>query len=448
MQLELLQKYDVPVPRYTSYPTVPLWDTEGTSAQKWMEHVQLSFLRNKEISLYIHLPYCEALCTYCGCNKYITKNHAVEYPYIQAVLKEWRMYTSRLPEKPVIKELHLGGGTPTFFAPQNLKLLIEGLLAEALLPDRYEFSFEAHPNSTTFEHLKTLRDLGFNRLSVGVQDFDVEIMKIINRFQTIEDVQRVTRQARDLGYESVNYDLIYGLPKQTQAHINKNLDLLTELMPDRIAFYSYAHIPEMKKAQTAYSEADLPMGIDKLNLYTLGKEGLEALGYKDIGMDHFALETDELYQSQLKKKLHRNFMGYTANHTELCIALGASSIGDSWTAYAQNEKATKDYLLRIKKEDLPPIVKTHFLTEEDLEIRRRILDLMCNFQTTWPGQSNYRPTELKEAFAKLAKDGLVKVSENQVEVSLLGKSFIRNICRVLDARMDRHQKKVVFSKAV
>ncbi len=448
MDVKLLEKYDVPVPRYTSYPTVPLWDTAHTSAERWMEHVQMSFAENKEISLYIHLPYCEALCTYCGCNKHITKNHLVEVPYVNAVLKEWRMYTSRLPEKPVIREIHLGGGTPTFFAPENLKKLVEGLLADSEVAEKYDFSFEAHPNSTTYEHLKILRELGFNRISIGVQDFDAEIMRIINRFQTVEEIRTVTRQARELGYTSVNFDLIYGLPKQTPGHIATNLQLLEEFKPDRIAFYSYAHIPDVKKAQRAYSEADLPMGRDKLNLYLQGKTGLEKLGYKDIGMDHFALPQDELYQSFINNTLHRNFMGYTPYHTDLCIALGASSISDSWTAYAQNEKTVKDYLLRVKTENLPPVIKTHFLTDEDQRLRKHILNLICNDETNWFKEKEHFNFELQSAFAKLEKDGLIKLFPHQVKVTKRGKNFIRNICRTLDARMDRHKQQVTFSKAV
>lgn len=448
MNMDLLRKYDVPVPRYTSYPTVPMWDDEAPDAQNWMQHVQAAFCRNNELSLYVHLPYCEALCTYCGCNKHITKNHLVEVPYIKAVLKEWKMYTDRLPGKPVIRELHLGGGTPTFFSPENLKMLVEGLLKDAELPAKYDFSFEAHPNSTSFEHLKTLREIGFNRISIGVQDFDDEIMRIINRYQTLEEIRQVTRQARELGYESVNYDLIYGLPKQTPVHIALNLELLQEFMPDRIAFYSYAHIPEVKKAQRAYSEADLPLGMDKLNLYRQGKEGLEKLGYKDIGMDHFALPGDALYRSAESKKLHRNFMGYTPYHTGLCIALGASSISDSWTAYAQNEKTTKEYLRRIREENLPPLIKNHFLTAEDQQVRRKILDLICHYETNWASSIKYLDLDLKQAYTELEKDGLVKVEQDQVKVTETGKSFIRNICRVLDARMSRRQKEVVFSKAV
>lgn len=448
MEVSLLQKYNVPVPRYTSYPTVPLWDTADTSTTRWMEHVKLSFLRNNEISLYIHLPYCEALCTYCGCNKHITKNHLVEYPYIQAVLKEWHMYINNLPGRPVIRELHLGGGTPTFFSPENLKLLIEGILELADLPESYDFSFESHPNSTTYEHLATLRELGFNRISIGVQDFDAEIMRIINRYQTIAEIRQVTEHARALGYTSINYDLIYGLPQQTPAHIERNLELLKELKPDRIAFYSYAHIPDVKKAQRAYSEADLPTGMDKLQLYTMGKEGLEALGYRDIGMDHFSLPGDELYKSMMKKKLHRNFMGYTPYHTELNIALGASAISDSYTAYAQNEKTVKEYLLRIKNEDYPPVLKTHFLTDEDRITRRKILDLICNYQANWIEAEGGIPLWIEAAYLELEKDGLVRVLNNQVQVTETGRSFIRNICRVLDVRMDSHQEKMVFSKAV
>lgn len=448
VDITLLEKYDVPVPRYTSYPTVPLWDDEASDAEKWMKYVQVSFAENKEISLYIHLPYCEALCTYCGCNKHITKNHLVEVPYVKALLKEWKMYTSRLPERPVIRELHLGGGTPTFFAPENLKMLVDGLLEDADVGRTYEFSFEAHPNSTTYEHLKVLRELGFNRVSIGVQDFDAEIMRIINRYQTVDEVREVTQNARELGYKSVNFDLIYGLPKQTPEHIATNLKLLEELKPDRIAFYSYAHIPDVKKAQRAYSEADLPMGRDKLNLYLQGKAGLEALGYKNIGMDHFSLPNDDLYKSFKAGKLHRNFMGYTPFHTNLCIALGASSISDSWTAYAQNEKTVKDYIYRVNHEDMPPVIKNHFLTEEDQKLRGKILDLICHNETNWFEDKESFSFQMQSDFAELERDGLVKVFPHQVKVTNAGKNFIRNICRVLDARMNKVQKKVIFSKAV
>lgn len=446
--LELLQKYDVPVPRYTSYPTVPMWDTSKTNAEVWMQEVLKRFEYNNEISLYIHLPYCESLCTYCGCNKHISKNHLVEIPYIKALLKEWEMYTSRFKEKPLIREIHLGGGTPTFFSPENLKLLIDGIKARAIVPAKHSFSFEAHPNSSTYKHLQVLSELGFSRISIGVQDFDIKIMRTINRVQTEREVEQVTAWARELNY-SVNFDLIYGLPGQTAKHISYNLQKVAALKPDRIAFYSYAHVPKVARGQRAYSEADLPAGAEKLNMYLLGKSELQKLGYFHIGMDHFALAKDELAQSFAKKKLHRNFMGYTTKHTKLCIALGASAISDSWTAYAQNEKNLKNYLLRVKQENLPPVMKTHFLTQEDLEIRGQILSLICHFETNWFSQKSRFSLAMQQKFAALELDGLLKVFPHQIKVTALGKNFIRNICAVLDARLARQKlTQPTFSKAV
>lgn len=448
MNTDLLQKYNVAVPRYTSYPSVPLWDKKPANPGIWMEDCVRSFEMSGELSVYIHLPYCESLCTYCGCNKHITKNHLVEEPYVRAVIKEWELYTSKFKKAPVIRELHLGGGTPTFFSPESLRLLINGILKTGVPAENHNFSFEAHPSSTSLEHLKVLRELGFNRLSLGVQDFDDRIMKVINRFQTIEQISDITVKARELGYTSINYDLIYGLPLQTPENIKHNLELIGELKPDRIAFYSYAHIPEVKKAQRAYSEKDLPMGMDKLKLYQLGKLGLEKLGYVEIGMDHFALKSDELYQSMKSKSLHRNFMGYTPYSTPLSIGLGASAISDSGTAYAQNEKSVKDYLLKMKEADLPPITKTHFLTDEDKYIRKQILDLICNFQTDWLDNPAKFEFKLQQAFVEMERDGLLKIFPYQVKVSQTGRSFIRNICRVFDKRMDRHQEALTFSKAV
>ncbi len=256
MHKDLFAKYDA-APRYTSYPTVPYWSDEVFSPENWLQHVQNAFSTDRQISLYIHLPFCESLCTYCGCNKHITKNHAVEHPYIDAVLREWRMYLAALSGKPVLRELHLGGGTPTFFHPDNLRYLLENILRDVEVPENHDFGFEAHPWSTSEEHLKTLYELGFRRISIGVQDFDEDLMKLVNRRQTVESVERCTDEARAIGYESVNYDLIFGLPKQTPAHIREDARHVSRLRPDRIAFYSYAHVPWLKRSQCAYSEADL-----------------------------------------------------------------------------------------------------------------------------------------------------------------------------------------------
>lgn len=449
MDYQLVEKYNVAVPRYTSYPTVPLWENQDISGKRWMEKVLETFEENQEISLYIHLPYCESLCTYCGCNKHITKNHLVEKPYVEAVLKEWRMYTTRFPQKAVIREIHLGGGTPTFFSPENLKLLIEGILADAEVADFHSFSFEAHPSSTSDQHLKQLYHLGFNRLSLGIQDFDKEILGLINRFQTAEQVEHIVKKAREIGYESINFDLIYGLPTQKEQHILTNLEWVKKLQPDRIAFYSYAHVPGVAPSQRAYDENDLPKGKEKWDLYQLGADNFLRMGYQEIGMDHFALPEDDLAISARKHKLHRNFMGYTPHHTRLALALGASSISDAWSGFAQNEKKLKDYLGRIQREDYPPLIKSHYHSAEDLQVRAKLLNLICHFEADWLNDRSYFDHFLKPRFRLLERDGLVKLFPYQVKVTRKGQAFIRNVCSVLDQRLDDHQlSRPTFSKAV
>ncbi|RYE13316.1 MAG: coproporphyrinogen dehydrogenase, partial [Sphingobacteriales bacterium] len=242
---ELLRKYNVAAPRYTSYPTVPYWDNENFNAEQWQRRLITAYAQHKDegISLYIHLPFCESLCTYCGCNTRITKNHGVELPYIDALLQEWQMYCELLGERPKIKELHLGGGTPTFFSADNLKQLLQTIAGKAQFEDDAACSFEGHPDNTTTEHLQVLRDLGFKRLSLGIQDFDPKVQFMINRYQTPAQVFLITEMARRLDYQSINYDLIYGLPGQNIQGLTQTINEVVALKPDRIAFYSYAHVP-------------------------------------------------------------------------------------------------------------------------------------------------------------------------------------------------------------
>lgn len=259
----LTQKYDIPCPRYTSYPTVPYWDEPGFSLTKWKEEVKKTFYATNlqtGISLYIHLPFCEQLCTYCACNKRITVNHQVEAPYIKTLLKEWHMYLDLFGEKPVISELHLGGGTPTFFSASNLELLIGTIFANAIVPEHPEYSLEVHPNYTTEEQLKVLHNLGFWRMSAGIQDFAPKVQFLINRRQTFEQTEKVFTAARNVGYDSINADIIYGLPGQTFESVENTIELMSRLTPDRVAFYSYAHVPWKSKGQRRYSEEDLPLG--------------------------------------------------------------------------------------------------------------------------------------------------------------------------------------------
>lgn len=450
MNFELLDKYNIPAPRYTSYPTVPYWQHEPPTAEAWKSSLLNTFAKGREISLYIHLPYCENLCTYCGCNKHITKNHNVELPYIESVLKEWSMYIDMLPAKPILRELHLGGGTPTFFQPENLKILIESIIKDVELPSNHDFGFEAHPNSTTFEHLKILRELGFSRISIGVQDFDPHILDVINRKQTYEEVVQVVTQARELDYESINFDLIFGLPKQTPTHIRTTMAKVAELKPERIAFYSYAHVPWIKPSQRAYSEEDLPQGQEKRALYELGRELLESLGYSEIGMDHFSLPGDALYEAKKSSALHRNFMGYTPYFTGLSIGLGASSISDSGDAFIQNEKSIATYRAIIDSGELP-IIKGHLLTHEDQILRKHILNLMCKGMTTWESENE----QCEALYAGLDRlkpmviDQLVEIAPFSLRVKAEGKPFVRNICLALDAHFWRKQPEGrLFSQTV
>lgn len=447
---ELIQKYTVPVPRYTSYPTVPFWENEYFNTAEWITSVKNAFEDSNEtsgISLYIHLPYCESLCTYCGCNTRITKNHAVEKPYIKAVAQEWLLYKELFNSKPKIKELHLGGGTPTFFSPSHLKALIEDILERCELHPDAEFSFEGHPNNTTEEHLITLYQLGFRRLSLGIQDFDIKVQQIINRIQSEEDVITVTKQARALGYHSINYDLIYGLPLQTLEGLNSTINKVITLKPDRIAFYNYTHVPWIKPGQRMFTDQDLPDTQTKQLLYELGRNLLIKNGYQEIGMDHFALKTDSLYKAQIDGNLHRNFMGYTHQYTQLMIGLGVSSISDTWFAFAQNVKKVEDYLELIGNGEFP-VFKGHFLDDEDLIIRKHILNIMCKGKTTWDKQDllNHAFKESLHRLKDLEADELIMRGEHSLTVTPTGQRFLRNICAAFDTKLwAKDQEKQVFS---
>src|SRR5665647_3032310 len=323
VDFNLLKKYNVPVPRYTSYPTVPFWN-ESINVSNWMQLFQQQFMKHNSaegISLYLHLPFCESLCTYCGCNKKITTNHNVESLYLETILKEWEMYVAIMGEKPVIRELHLGGGTPTFFSPENLQKLLNGLFKNATIHPQHEFGVEGHPNNTTREHLQTLYDLGFRRVSYGVQDHDAKVQHIINRIQPFEKVKLAVENARAIGYDSVK-------------------------------------------------------------LYQIGKSLFTSNGYTDIGMDHFSLASDSLYAAWNEGWLHRNFMGYTTQKTNMILGLGVSSISDSGIGFAQNHKALHDYYESVNNNEFP-VTKGYFLNEEDQAFRQYILNISCQAKTTF-----------------------------------------------------------------
>jgi oxygen-independent coproporphyrinogen-3 oxidase len=439
---ELLKKYDVPGPRYTSYPTILNWDTSPTT-EEWIESVARSLDETERegsgAAVYVHIPFCRSLCTYCGCNSRITQSRTVGDPYVNAVLREWELYLQALDRKSPIPlaEMHLGGGTPTFLSPAELERMIGGILRVVRRTEDFEFSVESDPRVTTREHLDTLARLGFTRLSLGIQDFDPRVQQAVNRIQSEEQVRAVTVDARAAGFTSVNYDLIYGLPFQTPGSIELTVDAVRRLRPERIAFYAYAHVPWFKPGQRHFTEADLPRGDEKRALYELGRAMLEEAGYREIGMDHFALESDSLLRASRSARMHRNFMGYTSRHTSPLIGLGVSSISDSWDAFVQNEKVVESYQERVARGELPTI-RGHKLTREDLVLRRHILNLMTRFETDLASAEGYTPYlgVVADKLEGLLGDGLVKIEGGLCRVTDAGRPFLRNICMAFDARLD------------
>lgn len=450
----LITKYNVAGPRYTSYPTVPYWDNETFSLKRWKESLKKSFLESNDsqgISLYIHLPFCESLCTFCGCNKRITKNHDVEVPYLKSVLKELQLYIEIFEERPVIKELHLGGGTPTFFTPQNLQMLLEGLFRRTKKAPNADLSFEGHPNNTSDEHLRVLASFGFTRVSYGVQDYNETVQKAIHRIQPFENVKKVTEAARNAGFTSVGHDIIFGLPFQKKEHIIHTIERTKELMPDRIAFYSYAHVPWLKgNGQRGFKEEHLPSAEEKRVQYETGKQMLLDAGYVEIGMDHFALPTDSLFKASVSKTIHRNFMGYTDSKTQVMIGLGASAISDSWYSFAQNEKGVEAYQDLVEN-NIIPVYRGHVLTNEDLMIRKHILNLMCSLETYWSDPKDYFQ-ELPDVLVKLKeieKDGLIEFQKDGLIVTEKGRPFVRNICMAFDLLLQRKKPETqLFSMTI
>jgi oxygen-independent coproporphyrinogen-3 oxidase len=298
---DLFRKYDVPAPRYTSYPTVPYWSVNPTEEQ-WLDELNKTFAReDASWSVYLHVPFCETLCTFCGCNTSITKDHGREEPYVKLIHKEWETYLARVPamKKRTLMQFHLGGGTPTFLSAENLTKLIAPMLAQITRntgdsDGKFEGSIEVDPRRTKRDQLEALRAMGFNRISLGVQDFNPEVQRLVNRIQPREMTERITREARELGFESVNFDLIYGLPKQTAESVREMTRITVEMKPDRIALYSFALVPWIKPAQRLFKDEDLPVGEDKRLLYEVAREILLKAGYLEIGMDHFALPSDSL----------------------------------------------------------------------------------------------------------------------------------------------------------
>ncbi len=454
----LLARYDVPGPRYTSYPTVPYW-TDSPSTDQWVAHLQEALQQTREAgreahaggALYVHIPFCESLCTYCGCNTRITRNRGMGSPYVDTILSEWTLYRERLGSQSFpLAELHLGGGTPTFLSSGDLGRMVEGLRSGCQVVSGAEFSVEADPRVTSEEQLAVLASVGFRRLSLGIQDFDPKVQQAVNRVQTVDEVRRVVEAARNLGFTSINFDLIHGLPFQTPESIEHTVAQVAAMRPERIAFYGYAHVPWIKPAQRRFTEADLPMGASKRALYEIGRKLLESSGYREVGLDHFALESDSLWRSVQNGHLHRNFMGYTSRPILPLIGLGVSAIGDAGSAFAQNEKVLEPYMDRVSRHELP-VLRGHRLSNEDRILRRHILNLMTQLTTRWTEPEDQVPflDSVQARLKGMEEDGLVVLGNGCCTVTPLGRGFLRNICMEFDARLTRKRPgESLFSRSI
>jgi oxygen-independent coproporphyrinogen III oxidase len=431
---ELLARHGAPGPRYTSYPTVMHWGRAPTASQ-WTTALTTALQAPAaRCGIYVHIPFCQSLCTFCGCNMRLVRNHALAAPYVDTLLAEFALYRQQLSiSRLTLGELHLGGGTPTYLPAQELDRLLDGLLEHVALAADADLAIEVDPRNTTREQLTVLRRHGFNRISVGVQDFDARVLQIVDRVQTEDEVRRVVNNARELGFTSVSFDLIYGLPLQTTDSLHHTFDVMQRLKPDRVSFLPYAHVPWIKQSQRQYTEADLPDATLRQQLLLVGREHLGAAGFVDIGMDQYARREDSLARALAAGTLHRNFMGFTASPTQALMGLGVSAIGAAHNAYAQNEKGLQAYETRVRAGELP-LQRGHVLSAEE----HRIRDLLWSLLTTshaslhaddmaaswWPAT--------QRALQALQEDDLVLMDGARIAVTGLGRAFLRHIGMAFD----------------
>ena len=442
---DLLAKYNRPGPRYTSYPPVPFWKN-APGESEWINHLKLIYSEKEGMDLYVHVPFCEKLCYYCGCNRIVTKNHSVQDNFVNLLLLEWQTYCDRLGFIPTINSLHFGGGTPTFLTPENLEKLIVKLTLNK--KENFTGSIEIDPRNTSLEHLDCFKKNGIKRVSLGIQDFDPLVQKAINRDQSFELVEKLVHELRIREFESINFDVIYGLPKQTKETIIETFRLIRKLKPDLIAYYSYAHLPDRLKNQRLINPADLPEASEKQAFYELGKELLAMDGYADIGMDHFALPHNFLYKAKENNRLHRNFMGYVDKKSPILLGLGPSSISDSSMSFVQNEKGMNEYELKIKAGCLA-INLGHTHDDNDLNVQKIILSLMCRNESIL-SESAKIPywSEVKNELISMESDGMIKMDDYKVTVLPVGNKFIRNIAMVFDFYFREKMPAEKFSRTI
>lgn len=447
-----IPKYDQPGPRYTSYPTAPVW-TEDFDESEFRE--ALARARNRKLSLYIHIPFCERLCSFCACNKTITQDHAVGGPYLDGLEREADMLASAIGGERRCVQLAVGGGTPTFLSPQELARMCR-VVDSHFPPDaNAERSVEVDPRVTSRAQLEVLSEHGFNRISLGVQDFTPRVQRAINRVQSREQTERITLDARALGYASVNFDLIYGLPFQTVASFGETLDQVIALRPDRIALYSYAHVTWIVKAQRGFEKKDLPSAERKLAIMLLASQRLGEAGYRFLGLDHFALPQDELCVAAASGDLRRNFNGYTIRAGVDLIALGASGISELADAYAQSVRAPEPWREQVMKGHLATL-RGWRLTPDDVRRKWLIQRLMCQGEVSERAYANAfgealteRIPDLRPRLAPFVEDGLLVPDGEDYRVTPLGRLFLRVIAMSFDAYLPEPDlERPMFSRTV
>lgn len=451
---EMLEKYDLPGPRYTSYPTAPEWSEEFGDAEYREALARAAANVAEPLSVYVHLPFCHERCLFCGCNVVISKHPEVSEKYLDYLHREIAMVTGLLGERRLVKQMHWGGGTPTYQSSAQLRRLHAALSQHFQFAPDAEIALEVDPRVTTREQLETLRELGFNRLSMGVQDLDEKVQAAVNRNQSEAQTRAIFDAGRELGFSGINIDLIYGLPEQNPETWARTIEHVIDIRPDRLAVYSYAHLPQMIKHQQKLEGLPRPTGAEKFDLFTIARRLFLEAGYRAIGMDHFALPTDELAVALDEKRLHRNFMGYTVVPAADMIGLGASAIGEVAGAYAQNEKRPVKYYEAIDAGKLPTM--TGIRLSDDDEIRRwAIRQLMCNFQLDFAELKRRYGVDYDSYFVneeatlgEYYEEGFLAHHAERLEVLPLGQAFVRNICMVFDAYLKRPASFRAFSRTV
>ena len=456
---ELLHRMDRPGPRYTSYPTADRF-VEAFTAEHFLQALAQRHDMGgvggagAPLSLYIHVPFCESVCYYCACNKIVTRDHGRAAAYLDALEHEMALAAAALGERVQVSQLHFGGGTPTFLSDEELSRLMAAIRTRFELLPKGEFSIEIDPRTVTRQRLAHLRALGLNRVSFGVQDFDAQVQQAVHRIQPFEQVEALMRDARELGFESINVDLIYGLPRQTPESFERTVRQVAGLRPDRIAMYGYAHLPTRFKPQRRIEPAELPSGGQRVGMLAQALAGFVSHGYQYIGMDHFALPDDPLAQAKRQGRLHRNFQGYSTQADCDLIGLGVSAISRVGPCYSQNAKTLDEYYDALRSNQLP-VVRGLALTRDDLVRRAVIMSIMCHGRLSYESVAlahlidvrSYFAVEI-EALEGLARDGLVTLSEDGLEVTPLGWYFVRSVAMVFDRHLRADRNRERFSKVI